>query len=227
MAIAFSLPVPIVRWQSIGVFPEDSKELNLSFIDPMLRRRLSPLARATLHIANACAGEFETVQVVYASRHGELKRTIELLNHLCIGEDLSPTTFGLSVLNSVPGIFSIARQDAAPATAISAAEETFGFGLIDATTRAIASGSQVLYLYADTPPPLPIPRQFGDPSDFLVSGMLIDPIAPFRLNVSTLTTSSVVTNEPQAVSFLRALANTTETTWSSGVRSWLWTPQCA
>lgn len=213
--------VPIARWRSIGVFPENAATLNLSYIEPMLRRRLSPLARAALHVAIDCLGVQNSAQLVYASRHGELQRTVELLGNLANSTPLSPTTFGLSVLNSVAGIFSIARKDQAPATAISAAEETFGFGLIDAVARAKTTHLPVLYLYAEAPAPVPLGNQFADPVDFLVIGILLDPALPAQLGIRTMTDSAEASNEPQAASCIRALAES-PLTWSSGRRIWAW-----
>jgi hypothetical protein len=221
MADAHAMSVPLARWQSIGAFPADGEALNLAYIEPMLRRRLSPLARATLHVARRCVNELDSIQLVYASRHGELQRTVELLSSLATEEVMSPTAFGLSVLNSVPGIFSIARGDFSPSTAISAAEETFGFGLIDAMARARVSRQPVLYLYADAPAPSPLCSQPADPADFLVTGMLLDPDVQPWLTVATRTVIEDAACEPQAVSCMRAIAGSA-TSWSSGSRRWTW-----
>lgn len=226
MANTHAVQVPLVRWQSVGVFAQDAEILDIAYVEPMLRRRLSPLARTALHIAGQCVNGLASVQLVYASRHGELQRTIELLCNLADNEALSPTTFGLSVLNSVPGVFSIARKDTAPATGISAAEETFGFGLIDAVARARASGQPVLYLYADAPVPTPLDSPPGDPEGFLVTGMLLNPTAPPRLAITTRSVSDDATSEPQAASCMRALAGAANS-WSSGHRRWSWAHQAA
>ena len=109
--------LPIRKWAIRQVEWSTEAKPDLNFVDPMLRRRLSPLARAALHVANDCASNLPTVPVVYASRHGELTRTIELLRSLAREEALSPTTFSLSVLHSAAGALSLARGDPAPAIA--------------------------------------------------------------------------------------------------------------
>src|SRR5215470_16279184 len=71
----------------------------VGFIEPQLRRRLSLLDRIALHVAHACVKDGEAVRVVFASRHGELARSAELLAQLAAAEMPSPMAFSLSVLN--------------------------------------------------------------------------------------------------------------------------------
>ena len=50
---------------------------DVGFVEPMLRRRLSPLAKMTLRVAYDCARDVPDVRIVYASRHGELLRRVQ------------------------------------------------------------------------------------------------------------------------------------------------------
>ncbi|HEX7634212.1 MAG TPA: beta-ketoacyl synthase chain length factor [Noviherbaspirillum sp.] len=215
--------VPIAKWVAWGCDPAQAQTApDLAYIEPLLRRRLSPLARAALHAAHACSRHCRSVRMVYASRHGELSRTIEALRNLARGEVLSPTTFSLSVLNSAAGIFSIARRDEAPATAISAGLETFGFGLLEALTRArLAPGTPVLYVYADAPAPPPLDRQTNDPIGPIALAMLIDGANGDILETTMQPSDGPASNEPQALACLAALKGTT-TRWTSGHRQWQW-----
>lgn len=195
---------------------------NLGYIDPLLRRRLSPLARAALHAANICAEGYPSLPVVYASRHGELGRTIEMLGNLANREDLSPTTFSLSVLNSAAGIFSIARGDHAPATAVSAGMESFGFGLLDACTRAqLNPGLPVLYLYADTAAPAPVGPQAGDPESPLAVAILIGGNSASILEITAVPAEGDASPGSQALACLSALEGN-PAAWHSGRRQWQW-----
>lgn len=215
--------VPVAKWAAWGCHAEQTgAALELGYIDPLLRRRLSPLARAALHVAHACAREHRSVQMVYASRHGELGRTIESLRNLAHDEALSPTTFSLSVLNSAAGIFSIARRDEAPATAIAAGTETFGFGLLEAYARArLAPDRPVLYVYADAPAPAPLGRQDCDPERPMALAMLIDGAADDSLEMRMLAPAGEPSAEPQAVSCLSVLEGAASR-WSSEQRQWQW-----
>jgi hypothetical protein len=88
---------------------------------------------------------------------------------------LSPTLFSLSVLNSAAGIFSIAHNDHAPATAIAAGSESFGYGLLEARLRARRDPDHpVVYVYADAPAPDPLGRQPRDPEAVFALGLLIE-----------------------------------------------------
>jgi hypothetical protein len=214
--------VPVAKWVAWGCDPAQAQGApELAFIEPMLRRRLSPLARAALHAAYACAREVPSVRMVYASRHGELGRTIESLHNLAHAEALSPTNFSLSVLNSVAGMFSIARQDTAASTAISAGLETFGFGLMEASMRAeLDSSSPVLYVYADTQAPEPIGRQHGDPAAPLALALLIGgECANQTLQIFTKMSNAPRSEEPQAMACFTALGGKFSC-WHSGHRKW-------
>jgi hypothetical protein len=91
---------------------------------------------------------------IFASRHGELSRTVAMLHALAADEAPSPAAFSLSVHNSAAGIFSIARGDPAPSTALAAGEETLLWALLEATIRLAADPlSPVLLVYADEPLP--------------------------------------------------------------------------
>ncbi|RZI43897.1 hypothetical protein EGT07_00230 [Herbaspirillum sp. HC18] len=218
--------LPVARWVGVGCAPlAEPDTLDLGFIEPLLRRRLSPLARAALHAAHACSQHCHSVRMVYASRHGELGRTVETLYNLAREEVLSPTAFSLSVLNSAAGIFSIARSDTAPATAISAGTETFGFGLLEASTRAsLDPSTPVLYVYADAAPPAPIGALPGDPMQPLALAMLIDGNCDEVLEVRMSPETGSASNTPQAVSCFHALTGS-KSEWSSAHRQWQWEMQ--
>lgn len=215
--------VPIAKWVAWGCDPAQAQTApDLAYIEPLLRRRLSPLARAALHVAHTCSRHCRSVRMVYASRHGELSRTIETLRNLARGEVLSPTTFSLSVLNSAAGIFSIARHDEAPATAISAGLETFGFGLLEALTRArLDPDTPVLYVYADAPAPLPLGQQSNDPTGPIALAMLIDGTNGDILKTTMQPSDDPASSEPQALACLAALEGATAR-WTSGHRQWQW-----
>lgn len=215
--------VPVAKWLAWGDKPQQPDSApDIGFIEPLLRRRLSPLARAALHLANGCAQGRESVRFVYASRHGELGRTVELLRNIARDEALSPTTFSLSVLNSAAGVFAIARGDHAPATAISAGTETFGFGLLDAYSRfRLDPATPVLYVYADMPAPPPLGSQACDPENILAVAMLIDDTAEDLLEFSFAPSADAGNAEPQALACIRALQGEA-TAGVSGTRLWQW-----
>lgn len=194
----------------------------LSFVDPMLRRRLSPLARAAFHVAYACGGHLSGVPLVYASRHGELGRTLELFQSLASGETLSPTTFSLSVLNANAGLYSITRADTSPATAIAAGTESFGFGLLETLSRVNATNAPVLFVYAEAPAPEPLGPCTGDVSDVLAIGILIDPDAAQKITCEMIMEPGAPALRPQAEAFLDLTQSNPSSSWTNGQRLWRW-----
>jgi len=140
--------MPVARWSATAA----AVAADISFIEPIVRRRLSSLSRIALKVAHDCVAERDRVRVVFASRHGELRRTTDILCAIRAGEPVSPTAFSLSVLNAMTGIFGIARGDRSPASAISAGPETLGYALLEAHAQFAADpSSPVLMVYADEP----------------------------------------------------------------------------
>lgn len=121
----------------------------------MLRRRLDRHGRMALATAWACAEGLDSVQFVFASRHGDLTRTLELLTALGNKDMLSPTSFSLSVHNSTAGLFSIARGDRAAATAMAAGADTLGLSMLEGANMIAEGAEHVVVCYADDVPPLP------------------------------------------------------------------------
>ncbi|MFM0201278.1 beta-ketoacyl synthase chain length factor [Paraburkholderia fungorum] len=141
--------IPVARWSSWPAAATAAPDIG--FIEPIVRRRLSTLSRVALKVAHDCVAQ-DDIRVVFASRHGELRRTTEILRAISAGEPVSPTSFSLSVLNAMTGVFGIARGDRSAASAISAGAETLGYALLEAYAQYTAQpGSPVLLVYADEP----------------------------------------------------------------------------
>ncbi|CAB3684788.1 hypothetical protein LMG24238_02784 [Paraburkholderia sediminicola] len=141
--------IPVARWSSWPAAASAAPDIG--FIEPIVRRRLSTLSRVALKVAHDCVAQDE-VRVVFASRHGELRRTTDILRTISAGEPVSPTAFSLSVLNAMTGVFGIARGDRSAASAISAGAETLGYALLEAYAQyATQPGAPVLLVYADEP----------------------------------------------------------------------------
>ena len=127
----------------------------VAFVEPIVRRRLSRLARGFFHCAQRLSPAGD-VRVVFASRHGEAQHSFAILQELAAQREVSPNLFSMAVHNAVPGLWSILKGNHAPITAVAAGAETFGWGLVEAAGALAAEpGSPVLYVYADDQlPPL-------------------------------------------------------------------------
>ena len=123
---------------------------------PMLRRRASATGKMALEAAYACLPEQAVpsdLPVIFASRHGECARSVELLQELARHAPLSPTSFSLSVHNANGGLWSIARGDRSNNIAIAAGSSTVEHALIEACGLLADGAPQVLLVMADNPPP--------------------------------------------------------------------------
>ncbi|WP_031359253.1 beta-ketoacyl synthase chain length factor [Caballeronia sordidicola] len=222
--------MPVSRWSATAA----AATADISFIEPIVRRRLSSLSRSALKVAHDCVAELDRVRVVFASRHGELRRTTEILRAISTGEPVSPTAFSLSVLNAMTGIFGIARGDRSPASAISAGAQTLGFALLEAHAQFEADpSSPVLVVYADEP----ADAAYGTIEDEVQGGalaILLDTRAAGQL---TCTISGTLSGAPESVlrspavpdSFLtqseavqRCLDTRSPATWQNAGNTWHW-----
>jgi hypothetical protein len=122
----------------------------------MQRRRLSRLSRLALSAAHSCAGERHFLPTVFASRHGEIHRTLGLLGDLAHNEPLSPMAFSLSVHNTASGLYSITTGNTAPSTAIAAGADTLSMAMIEAIGQ-LQRHDEVMVVYAEEP----LPAEYG------------------------------------------------------------------
>jgi hypothetical protein len=124
----------------------------LQSVEPMLRRRLSRLNRMALKVCFDCMeNQNSNIPVAFASRHGELHRTVNLLYAIVKHKPLSPTDFSLSVHNTSSGLYTIIAKNSSPATALAAAD-SFACALIEACGYLLDYPS-VLLVYADDTAP--------------------------------------------------------------------------
>jgi hypothetical protein len=150
-------------WAAGDLQPGREGNPALPFVDPLMRRRLSRLARMALHVAHVCTQTRAAERSVFASRHGELQRTVGMLHDLGRNTELSPTDFSLSVHNAIAGVHSIVRRDRSPSVAVAAGEESFAYGLIEAAGQwQLDTDRSVLFVYADEPAPTEYRRFVSD-----------------------------------------------------------------
>jgi hypothetical protein len=132
--------------------PPDEGSPEVAFLPALFRRRLSRFGKMGLTVARDCLGERDpsTCRSVFGSRHGEMTRTLRLLEQLAEQAALSPTDFALSIHSSVAGLFSIWANNQQPSTTISAGRETVAASLLEALAQATLKPAQpVLLILAD------------------------------------------------------------------------------
>jgi hypothetical protein len=216
--------LPLASWAAWSEEGEDGpRELpKLDFVEPMLRRRLSALSKISLWVAHQCAQEVADARMIYASQHGEIVRTTDMLRSLAEHEPLSPTAFSLSVLNASIGLYSILRGNCAPATAIAAGAETLGYALLEAHGQLSRDpDNAVLVIYADES--VPDLWQAANKSRPQALALLLRNDAKtvlecVRNSVATQTSSP----HAQLDSLLPCLQNGQMTRWNNAHCEWQW-----
>lgn len=117
---------------------------DVSFVPPLLRRRLSPLQR--IHFALASKVESTpSSSVTFASRDGEDTLTRRIVDDFHVDGSVSPHRFSSSVYNAAPGLWSVNTKNRAPYTAIAAGDDTIECGLLEALFGVRPS----LFVYAE------------------------------------------------------------------------------
>ncbi len=125
---------------------------DVSFIPALQRRRCDPLARAMLYVANQCAApeQLAVIPTVFASRHGPLGTTVVMLRDMAESRPVSPTRFSHSVHNTQAGLFSIWAGNRAPSVSVSARQESFVQGYVEALCLLHRSDAgRVLFVMGD------------------------------------------------------------------------------
>lgn len=202
------------------------------FLPAMQRRRLSRLARMTLHVAWPLCAENEQLPFVFASRHGETPRTYALLSEVAEQQPLSPTQFGLSVHNAIAGQWSILRGQHGESVAIAGEADTFEHAMVEAAALLSDGAPSVLVVVAEEYPPEPYRDWIGDvPFSYAlalrVRGTGTDQGAQasqrWQLRLEPNRDDVAPGAWPHALEFVRALcigSNTLEQAWKT--RRWIW-----
>ena len=205
----------------------------VDFIPALQRRRLSRLSRLALAAAYACEDSNPAIEnrhrlpTVFASRHGEIHRTVGLLTDLANDEPLSPMAFSLSVHNTASGLYSITSGNTAPSTAIAAGLDTLPMAFIEAIGQ-LQRHEEVMLVYAEEP--LPDDYQpFAPDDDSHLLGLALRLGKASGKHTLSLQPSATehTADSASGLSLLRFLANSDLTTLHTvGERSgWRWSWQ--
>ena len=124
----------------------DTEKLpDVSFIPPMLRRRMSALEKIAISLASKIAPENADYKLVFASRFGEWEQTIKLIRQFYDDREMSPAGFSNSVHNAAMGHLSLLVHNTNSYTSIAGGERTIENALLD----AILTNKPVMFIYAE------------------------------------------------------------------------------
>ena len=231
------------RWALGQEFAQSDDTPDISVIPAMLRRRLSSLGKMALSVAfPLLPNSKDNLPCVFNSRHGELDRTVGLLQALAKHEPLSPMHFSLSVHNAIGGVLAIARKDPSSITAM--AGDLGSTFLEAAAIMDEQSSHEILCIIYDEPVPSIYAAQGPGPHKpyaiaFLLGSASSNPgeDAPGKCsdNGHQLTlslcesptpdsTTQPPPNDPQALTFLKYLLtlNASELILPGDRHAWRW-----
>lgn len=169
--------------------PTDSISPALPQVPAMQRRRFSRLTKMMLDVSFQCDTP-PNCRSIFASRHGELHRTIGLLEDIIAKQPLSPLGFSQSVHNTGSGIFGILHNNTAPSTSIAAGTETLSQAMVEAFAQLHQSTEPLLLIFGDDPVP-PVYDEFTQEYELpLALGFTLAPAchrSSVKLTLSQLT----------------------------------------
>jgi len=208
--------------------PDNNEQPACDFLHHMQRRRLSRLARMTMHVAWPLCDEHEQLPFVFASRHGETPRTFALLSEVANGQPLSPTQFGLSVHNAIAGQWSILRGQHGESVAIAGEADTFEHAMVEAAALLSDGAPAVLVVIAEERPPAAYDGWIGDvPFSYAVAlkveGIDVARGQGWQLRLGPHQETSTPAAWPHALDLVRALHAAEDTfEHTCKTRRWIW-----
>ncbi|AJD52893.1 Beta-ketoacyl synthase, N-terminal domain [Thalassospira xiamenensis M-5 = DSM 17429] len=130
------------------------------------RRRLDLYGRAAAEVLDHTIRDGDNPHIVFASRHGNIDRTLKLLHQVATNETLSPADFSMSVHNALVGVASINWSITQSHTAISAGNDSLIAALTETLCQLTSEDGPVILCYVD----LPLPDIYHDEDPDDISG---------------------------------------------------------
>lgn len=113
----------------------DEKLPDVSFVPPMVRRRMSDMEKIAVGLAGKIAPNDTNYTTVFASQFGEWGQTLRLIRQFFDENEMSPAGFSNSVHNAAAGMFSLITQNTNCYTAIAAGKDTLEMAILKALTE--------------------------------------------------------------------------------------------
>lgn len=180
----------------------------------MMERRLTALGRMAFEMLNKSSGYLSQKDIpwVVSCRHGDASRMVNLLSSLSKKELISPTDFSMSVHNAIIGAYSIVTKNNKMHTALSAGEQSFEAGLIEAFALQQEKNETIGYIYYDMNLPSPyeekVDNHFPETClSFLLGGKEIDNKFGLQLSYVANPKQRIEKNINGALSFIGFLKN--------------------
>lgn len=188
-------------------------------VPAMQRRRLSSLAKMALNTARAALlGQAPVDYIVWSSRFGDEKNTLQILQDIAQLQSPSPTQFSVSVHNAVAGLYSILFQDDTPSTSLSSHANAIWQDAVFEAYSFLKSQhkSRALIVYYDQPLPPIYQDEVAMTAPLCIAACIS--LAPATVRITSLSPCQQQ-HELQILSFME-FWNSTEKTWQSNAWEW-------
>ena len=106
------------------------EQIDVSFISPLVRRKLSLLDKAALTTMFKVFELQDVEEIVFSSEYGEFTRLDNLIKQYQEFGETSPATFSTSVHNYPVSFFTLYNKLNLPYCALSAGKSSLGAGLV-------------------------------------------------------------------------------------------------
>ncbi len=140
----------------------------VSHLPSRSRRRLSQLTRMVLDVGHRLCAANPIDDVVFASRHGELNRQLEITDGILQAGEVSPSSFGYSVFNTPVALLSLHEGLKGRTRALYDGGGSLVLGLVQAViSLGRSSSGRVLFLYGDERIPetyMPVQKDLQPPA---------------------------------------------------------------
>jgi hypothetical protein len=165
--------VPVLRGD-VEYQPVELERYKPEHLPANERRRATDLVRMAFRVCedmlNQRAVSLTECAAVFASSGGDYPIIDQICTALCAPERMvSPTQFHNSVHNSAAGYWSIATASRAPSTSISAYDDSFMAGLVEAASLCAVERLSVILAVYDIKPPEPLQSKRPITQDFGVA----------------------------------------------------------
>ncbi|MBP8188382.1 MAG: beta-ketoacyl synthase chain length factor [Aeromonas sp.] len=210
-------------WAQQGRWPVDPPFPATPLLPMMMARRLSQGSRLAVQVGLSLLACHAIDYAIFVSRHGELARSVTLLQALADGQALSPTDFSMSVHNTAAGLCSIQGKAAIPMTSLAAGENGLMAGLTEAVCALQAGARRVLLVAFEGPVPEFHRPWLADEAPPHALGLVLEAGDQWRCEGARCTVEPHARPLPQSLACWRALLRHESTlTLCDGRQEWAW-----
>jgi len=147
---------------------------DISFTEPLFRRRLSQISRMTVQVAHDLMPMPPDTKIFFFSFRGELSRQFQINKMLIEEKTLSPASFSLSVFNAPAALATMAMGLKGGYSCLYAGNNSFALNIAMAKAALLGGSTEsIAFIYADEEAPQEYSSLFDETPFALSFGFLL------------------------------------------------------